>query len=476
MIQQTSLKEKLNTFLSGDHRVLLDQKVAKTLPPTITKILESGKKHVAERLIEQLIAGLENREISVRQNCGKCLAETANLLASKEMWRFLDKLLPSLKIIHQGISDNGLTENIRASAGKVITAAETHAHGGKPKKSPPHKTGSKKDTIALREEQIFHLAQSGNKEEAKRQLFDLVISCAKRKDFSNAERLRERIYEIDPMALMEIIHSGEIIEEEKSGSIDKDILQIWSGLLKVLSSGEFNALYHVMEVRNIKPGETLVYQGTKNEELFFINRGCIRVSYFQTGTGGEKELFLKNLSSGEVAGENFFNATVWTVSLTALQSSQISILKRNELTRLEGKNPGIESKLRDYYARSIDIATLLNKKGIDRRSHERFKLERKIHLQITGNKRKVLSSFNGEMSDISQGGLSFIVRISKKENSRLLLGRNIKAIIPLNSGGEKKLHGTIIGVQIYDLIHSDYSVHVKFKSEVERHNLQTIME
>ncbi|MDH3330187.1 MAG: hypothetical protein OEM01_13225, partial [Desulfobulbaceae bacterium] len=83
---------------------------------------------------------------------------------------------------------------------------------------------------------------------------------------------------------------------------------------------------------------------------------------------------------------------------------------------------------------------------------------------------------NGEMSDISQGGLSFIVRISKKENSRLLLGRNIKANIPLNSGGEKKLFGTIIGVQVYDLIHSDYSVHVKFNSEIERHNLHIIME
>ena len=137
MIQQTSLQEKLNTFLSGDHQVLLDLNVAKTLPPTIIKLIESGKKQVAQRLIEQLIAGLENREISVCQSCGKCLTETAKLLASKELWQFLDKLLPSLQIIHQGIVGNGLTEKIRSSAGKVITAAEKHAHGGKPKKSPP---------------------------------------------------------------------------------------------------------------------------------------------------------------------------------------------------------------------------------------------------------------------------------------------------------------------------------------------------
>jgi hypothetical protein len=192
--------------------------------------------------------------------------------------------------------------------------------------------------------------------------------------------------------------------------------------------------------------------------------------------GGEKELFLKNLDSGEIAGENFFNASVWTVSLTAVQPTLISVLKRKSLVQLEERIPGIESKLRDYYSRSSDIASLLNKKGMDRRVHDRHKVERKIHLQITGDKGKILSSFNGEMTDLSQGGLSFFVRITKKENSRLLLGRNIRVSIPLSTGGEVHLSGTVIGVQVFDLVHSDYSVHVKLNTPLERQDQQTILD
>ncbi len=473
--QRTDLQEGLNKLLSGDHQVLLDQVIAQAIPATTIRLIELDKQQAAERLVDRIITGLGHKNIELRQTCATCLTGIANQFAGKEYWERLDKILLHLKTVQQGRTGDGLTEEIRAAARQAISNAETK--GGKIQAvSAPDQSTIKKDTIAIREEQIFQLAESGNKEEAKRQLLDLVISCAKRKDFMNAERLRDRIYEIDPMALMEIIQSGDIIEEEKSGSISEDHLQVWANLLRELSSEEFNAIYHEMSNRSFKQEETLVSQGTKNDELFFINQGSIRVSYFQTAMGGEKELFLKNLTSGEIAGENFFNASVWTVSLTAVQPTKISVLKRDSLARLEERIPGIESKLRDYYFRSSDIASLLNKKGMDRRVHHRHKLERKIHLQITGERGKVLSSFKGEMTDVSQGGLSFVVRITKKENSRLLLGRNIKVSIPLSIGKELHYPGTVIGVQDFDLIHSDYSVHVKLDLPLERHDLQTILD
>jgi hypothetical protein len=113
---------------------------------------------------------------------------------------------------------------------------------------------------------------------------------------------------------------------------------------------------------------------------------------------------------------------------------------------------------------------------MDRRVHDRHKLERRIQLQVVDNRDRVLSSFKGEMTDISQGGFSFIVRITKKENSRLLLGRDIKASIPVSGLPDKVFRGIIIGVQAYDLIVSDYSVHVKLGRELDRHSLQVIME
>lgn len=467
MVQQAHIQEQINSFLAGDDEIILSQDVSRFIPPTIIKLVFAEKKHVAERLIERIITGVAKQE-PLPQVCGTCLTDTAKLFAEHEMWTWLDRLLPIIITIKQGSIGSGF-------ASDAIDEQEESLENIHLDTTAPFEEIEPHQTLEERENEIFELAESGRKDEAKLQLYDLVISCARKKDFTNADRLRERIYEIDPMALMEIIQSGEIIEEEKTGSIGKELLNIWSDLLSVLSSAEFNALYHSMEVKNIKPEKTLVAQGTINEELFFINRGCVRASYFQTGTGGEKELFLKNLSGGQIAGENFFNATVWTVSLTAVQPTQVSVLKREALERLEKSYPGIESKLKDYYAKTVDISEMLNKKGLDRRVFERLSIKRNIHMEVIGNQGKILSNFKAEMCDISQGGMAFSVRIPKKGNSRLLLGRTIQGVIPIESGEEFELRGTVIGVQAHESVNHYYTVHVQFLSNLDRNELQLIV-
>ncbi|MFZ5797260.1 MAG: cyclic nucleotide-binding domain-containing protein [Desulfobulbaceae bacterium] len=462
MIQQnlSSLQDALNRLLRGEHKVLLDQTITRALPETIIRLINNQKSAAAEKLLDQIQLASRGVDKDIRQAGAASLTSVATRLAKDCHWEILDKSTACLKAI---AGSPAYADELRAAAAGAIQMAQTRQCAAE-EKTP----GKPKDPLTLREEQIFQLAAMGNKEVAKKQLFDLVVACARKKDFFNAERLRERIYEIDPMALMEIIQSGDIIEEEKSGAISKDHLEIWARLLTVLTSEEFNSLYHEMEERTYRPEETIVSQGAKNDELFFINQGSARVSYM----GGEKELFLKNLGSGEIAGENFFNASVWTVSLTAQQQTSVSVLKRENLARLEQRIPGIESKLVDYYNRASDLYAAMKKKGMDRRTHERYRVEGKIQLQIVDNKDRILSSFRGQLTDISQGGLSFFIRITKKENCRLLLGRAIKASVPVSTGQEKVLRGTVIGVQVFDPILSDYSVHVKFKDELARGELK----
>lgn len=464
MIQQqlSSLQDALNRLLRGEHKVLLDPGVTAPLPEAILRLIANQKTPAVEKLLEQIQLGSRSVDKDVRQAASACLVAIATRLAQARHWDILNNTVAALKTI---AGSPAYPEELRAHADEATQMAQSRQSGGEKTEAAPQKP---KDPLTLREEQVFQLAAKGNKDVAKKQLFDLVVSCARKKDFFNAERLRERIYEIDPMALMEIIQSGDIIEEEKSGAISKDHLEIWAKLLTVLSTEEFNSLYHVMEERSYRPEEIIVAQGAKNDELFFINRGSVRASYM----GGDKELFLKTLGSGEIAGENFFSASVWTVSLTAQQQTSISVLKRDNLTCLEQRISGIESKLIDYYNRYSDFYAAMKKKGMDRRVHERFKVEAKIQLQIVDDKDRILSSFRGELTDISQGGLSFFIRITKKENCRLLLGRNIKASIPASGGQDMVLRGTVIGVQPFDLVLSDYSVHVKFKNELARGDLK----
>ncbi|NIA05653.1 MAG: cyclic nucleotide-binding domain-containing protein [Proteobacteria bacterium] len=475
----TRLQEGLNKLLSGHHEFLCDTNISRALPGTIIRLMDNNKSRIAEKLVEQIIIGLHSEDPKLRKNSAGCLTETANLLAGADNWEILKKLLPSLREIvrmSNAADTPELRGRIQATAANILNlAASRAAQEDERSQAAAQKTAAPpaaKDPLAAREEEIFQLAARGEKDEAKKQLFDLIISCARKKDFTNAERLRERIYEIDPLALMEIIQSGEIIEEEKSGAISRTQLQVWSKLLNEFTPEEFNAIYHEMEERTYKPEEVVVAQGDKNDELFFINQGSLKATY----KGGQKEFFLKNLHSGEIAGECFFNATIWTMTLTALEVARLSILKREDLMRQEEKFPGLESKLRDFYNRTSDIHSLLDQKGMDRRNHERYKLERRINLQIIDQAGKPISSFRGEMFDIAQGGLSFIVRISKKENSRLLLGRNIKATIPMSGAREHILTGTVICVQSFNMLDSDFSVHIKFDVQLDRSTLHTILE
>ncbi len=463
--QLSSLQDALNHLLRGEHKVLLDQSLVASLPEIILRLIDNQKTPAVEKLLEQIQLASRSMDKESRLAASTSLVAITTRLAQAKRWDILDKSVAGLKTI---AGSPAYPDELRAAAAQAAQMAQTRQSVAQKPGAAPQKP---KDILTLREEQIFELAAKGNKAVAKKQLFDLVVACARKKDFFNAERLRERIYEIDPMALMEIIQSGDIIEEEKSGAISKDHLEIWRKLLTLLSSEEFNSLYHEMEERNYRPEETIVAQGAKNDELFFINHGSVRASYM----GGEKELFLKNLGGGEIAGENFFNASVWTVSLTAQQQTSISVLRRENLARLEQRIPGIESKLIDYYNRYSDFYAALKGKGMDRRVHERFGFEAKILLQIVDNKDRILSSFRGELTDISQGGLSFFIRITKKENVRLLLGRSIKASIPVSGCQDVVLRGTVIGVQAYDLVLSDYSVHVKFNNELARGDLKPFL-
>ncbi len=331
----------------------------------------------------------------------------------------------------------------------------------------------KNDPLAEKEASIFRKAGRGKAEEAKKELYDLIVSCAEKKDFANAERLRERMYEIDPMALSEIIRSGEIIEKEKTGAVSRNRLDTWSSLLKKLNNVEFSAIYHELQERTYAPEEIIIRQGDKNDALYFINQGSIKTSYNKDG----RDIFVNTMNSGQIIGENFFDASFWTVTLTALTSVNISVLKWDSFRRWQEEYPGLEAKLQSFYKQCDTTRQLLEKKGLDRRQYKRTRLSRKIQLQLTDHNNKPIGrGFRGELADISEGGLAFLIRISKKENTRLLLGRTMRITIPIGGEpGHLQLYGLAIGIQPYQLQDRDFSVHIKFPELLDEKTLLQVL-
>jgi CRP-like cAMP-binding protein/HEAT repeat protein len=328
-------------------------------------------------------------------------------------------------------------------------------------------------SLDKREEAIFQLATQGEVARAKEELVELIDECAQNKDFGNAERLRERLQDIDPLALSEIIRSGEVIEKEKETTPAGDEFHRWAGLTEQLTTGEFNCLYRGMEPVEYAPNEIIVSQGESNNQLFFIYSGSVKISHISE----ERELFIKSLTPGDLAGENFFSASIWTATLTALTSVQAYLLHRDKLKEWAEEFPGLDAKLREYYNRSDDVAKVLRKKGLERRRFERFAIARKLQVQVIDKQGKHIGRpFRGELAGISQGGIAFLIRISTRESSHMLLGRNIEVIIPV--GGKQKeliLRGLVIAIQIQDQETNDYSIHVKFSDTIDLETLQLVL-
>ena len=144
--------------------------------------------------------------------------------------------------------------------------------------------------------------QENDKQSAIELLFDLIAKNATAKNFSKAEQLREKLFEVDPMALDRIVKSAEIIETEKIAAIDPVHRDIWSHLYKRLTNEEKIAFYYGMKKANYEAEQIVFRQGEMNSNLYFIDAGRLKMFYHKDKHG----ILLKTIGPGDVAGEDTF--------------------------------------------------------------------------------------------------------------------------------------------------------------------------
>ncbi len=309
-------------------------------------------------------------------------------------------------------------------------------------------------------DEVQKIVGKGNVGKASELLYTEAIASAKNKEFRVAEILRDKILDINPIALAEVLEVGEIIEEERSTSISSHHIEIWSELYDEMSTEEFNALYAALKKETYNPGETIIKNGETDPCLFFIYSGIVHLSCMC----GNKETFLKRMQPGEIIGIGpFFSLSVWTVSLVSQNTTQIQVLDRDRFVRIKERFPYIETKLHEYCKQFDTVPTLLRMAGEDRREYARYTVPlsiTSITLDPYGKKRQY--SFEGEMIDVSRGGLSFQLRMSRGMNSKFLLGRQIISEIQIDNKNKLKCSGVIVSVGFPTAELVGYSIHVKF--------------
>jgi CRP-like cAMP-binding protein len=317
-----------------------------------------------------------------------------------------------------------------------------------------------------------HIANSET-DAAVKLLYKMIVQCAKEKNFTKAEKFRERMLEIDPMALNEIISSAEIIEESKSQSLDPIHMQIWSNLYDTLNTEEKNELFYSMKEATLGINQPVFLQGKLNTNLYFINQGQLKVIY-QEKSG---DVLLNTLGPGQLAGqEHFFSNTICTTSLITLGNVNLKYLEKDALLKWKKEFPNLEQKLSDFCAGFQNATALLQSKKMDRRALKRVKISGKGIFKLLNRAGEPIGkSFKGDLSDISVGGLSFEIRISKEETARLLLGRRINIAFNYSKSIPNIMidqNGIIVGIYPYPF--EDYSIHVKFDKMLDKSVIDTI--
>ncbi|MDW7771907.1 MAG: cyclic nucleotide-binding domain-containing protein [Desulfobulbaceae bacterium] len=318
-----------------------------------------------------------------------------------------------------------------------------------------------RENLAVREAEIKALVEQDKREEAGKMLFEVIVSCAQSGDLKNANRLRDWLYDVNPMALSDIIKANEIIEETLSGSIDEQFLRTWDGLKQVLSEEEFTSLYHCLEEHRLDAEKQVVKIGSRLDAIFLVTAGNLRVSC----QCGGKNVQIKVLEPGMMIGENCFAPSCWTVSLASASPVTLKVLRHAQLRELCDRFPGFEAKLTGYYEKFNDISRLLKEQGLNRRLFQRFTVDRRITFQVIDKNGRIQErAYRGELDSISRGGLAFILRIVNRENRRMLFGRRLLVSV---QNEEKKLEfsGTVVAIAIHDFQEHDYAVHVAFDNQ-----------
>lgn len=310
---------------------------------------------------------------------------------------------------------------------------------------------------SVNEELLDTYIKENKKDLAVDLLFELITQNAKARNFPKAEALREKLFEVDSLALDAIVKTGEIIEAEKIAAVDPVHREIWAHLYADLTKEESIALYYDMKTATYEAEQFVFRQGGMNSNLYFIYSGRLNMFYHK----GKQGILLKTLGPGDIAGEDtFFTRSTCTTSLMAHSRIKLHYLERSVSQKWQSDASNLMNKLQDYCLKLEPVKDQLQKKELERRAHKRFAISGTAAVQIADKLEGKIHK--GEISDISASGVSFIMNTSP-QSAETLLGcqLNINFLLPWVSGETRiDQSGSIVGV--HRQLFNEYLINVKW--------------
>ncbi len=323
-------------------------------------------------------------------------------------------------------------------------------------------------------DKITVLVEAGKLEEAGQLILEEIKKAVSINQFIKAEKLRQRLIAVNPSMLTEIIRAAEIIEEAQLATIPVDFKETWGGLVEILADDEFAGLFHHLKYQKCKTGEVLVVQGDFSSRLYLVQSGNLQVY----GSSEGKEVVIRVAGGGDVVGgASFFESSVWTFNVRSL-GAEIYILGKKQFNALIEAYPGIEAKLLEFCLARKSSENIFTRKERTRRKFKRIALSGKILMALLArNGKETGPGIKGDLFDISMGGISFCLNISRKKNAERLFGSRVKLKIPntdKSKGVSSVKMGRIVAVRGLHLISNEYSIHVEFDTVLSYPELYAI--
>ena len=323
--------------------------------------------------------------------------------------------------------------------------------------------------------QVDQYVADGNPEAAASLMLDVISRYARGRDFSKAELLRDKFYDVAPMALNEIVNANEIIEEEKGKSIDARHLELWADLYDTLESDEVSELYFAMQPVSIKAGQPLFEKGTIDSNLYFLQQG--RVNMIHWDNTRDREVVLKAYAPGEILNKDaFFSFTVTTSTVIAAQDSELTYLEKDRLDNWEENFAGLGPKLNSYCRNRDNIYELAKKVGIELRTYPRFLTSLSALIQyIDPSGKPQKKPFKVSLFDIAAGGTSFELRLTRKADAAQLLGQHIviQTVYTIEKKKRKVLQkGRVIAAHLQPFGLS--AIHIQFNEPLSDETMEEI--
>jgi CRP-like cAMP-binding protein len=304
--------------------------------------------------------------------------------------------------------------------------------------------------------------------------FEKSQERSEKSDIHTIESMRELLLYLDLEPFSDTGIPRQVIRNQSCRPISEGVIANWYDLYNQLTTEEFYCIFEALEDWTYCPGQLVYRQGEKNDNLYFIHRGHLKVIC----NCRCRKILIKTITGGQIAGEDsFFTTTVNNASLVALSEVILGVLKKESLDRVRNDFPSLEQKLHDYVKRYKSVGELVRERQLERRSGERRSFSGQGVVSLFGPSGEwSRKGFYATFSDISCGGLAFLVRIPRREAARELLGQKLRIFPRITPDGNLGLDltGTVVSVSFLTL--HDCSVHVKFNKSLSVAELNEIVD